>query len=35
LSGGFDMEYISEEFEGMVIERFERVETGYKIIIKK
>lgn len=35
LSGGFDMEYISEEFEGMVVEKFERVETGYKIIIKK
>jgi hypothetical protein len=35
LCSGFSMDHISEEFEGMVIERFERVEEGYKILIKK
>ena len=35
LSGGFSMDHISEEFEGMVVEKFEQVEEGYKIIIKK
>jgi hypothetical protein len=30
-----DMERFAEGLEGMIVDRFERVETGYKIIINK
>ena len=35
ISSEMDMGRFAEEFEGMIVDRFERVETGYKIIIKK
>lgn len=30
-----DMNYISNEFEGMIVDEFKFIPTGYKIIIKK
>ena len=30
-----DMKYISNEFEGMIVDEFKVIPTGYKIIIKK
>ena len=35
ISAGYSLEHISEDFEGMIVEGFERIETGYKIIIRK
>jgi len=35
ISSEMDMGRFAEEFKGMIVDRFERVETGYKIIIKK
>jgi len=35
ISSEMDMGRFAEEFEEMIVDRFERVETGYKIIIKK
>jgi len=35
ISSNMDMGRFDEEFKGMIVEKFERVETGYKIIIKK
>jgi hypothetical protein len=35
ISAGFSLEHISEEFEGMIVEGFEVIPTGYKIIIRK
>ena len=30
-----DMKYISNEFEGMIVDEFKVIPTGYKILIKK
>jgi hypothetical protein len=35
LCAGFDMEYLNEEFEGLVVQKFEPINGSYKIIIKK
>lgn len=35
LSEGFYLGGFGEEFKGKIIDRFESIETGYKIIIKK
>lgn len=32
---GFGMEVFDKSFKGMIVEEFKRIETGYKIIIKK
>ena len=32
---GHSLKMLGEEFDGKVIDRFEEIETGYKIIIKK
>lgn len=32
---GMDMGYFGKEFKGKIVEDFERVETGYKLLIKK
>ena len=34
ISAGFSLDHISEEFEGMIVEGFEVIPTGYKILIK-
>ena len=35
LSEGYNLGGFGEEFKGKIIDRFESIETGYKIIIKK
>jgi hypothetical protein len=35
ISSNMDMGRFDEEFKGMIVEKFEQVKTGYKIIIKK
>ena len=35
ISTDMDMKYISNEFEGMIVDEFKVIPTGYKIIIKK
>ena len=35
ICSNMDMGRFAEEFEGMIVDRFERVEEGYKIFIKK
>jgi len=35
ISTDMDMKYISDEFDGMIVDGFETIPTGYKIIIKK
>lgn len=35
ISAGYSLEHISEDFEGMIVEGFENIDTGYKIIIRK
>jgi hypothetical protein len=34
IGSGANMGRYSEEFEGMIVKEFERIDTGYKIIIK-
>ena len=33
ISAGFSLEHIDEDFEGMIVEGFEVIPTGYKILI--
>jgi len=35
ISVGSDMSYIDESFNGLVVEGFEQINNGYKILIKK
>jgi hypothetical protein len=34
IGSGDNMGSYGEEFKGMIVERFERIDTGYKIIVK-
>jgi hypothetical protein len=35
ISTDMDMKYISKEFDGMIVDGFEVIPTGYKIVVRK